>query len=930
MPQQKPVDTRAEPLLYNPTPESKALKWEDLFPSTQNALEKILRWLDSACANTRSERNEEALARKFESVSTSILVSGDRGAGKTTVLISAAYAFRFANEVRNRDFFATREENRSARTEELRRILDAIREEVYWLDTLDLEPLHPNTNLLAAMLVRTRSAVEDAGLSELQDESERQRKRRRSIFESGLKTGERLERLVRDATFMWEGIPGSADPRRERADHQIRAAEISATFPREFRDIMEEAIQVIKDQGRKTEILVLPIDNVDRSIEHITNISKLIRLATSRRLWFLLAAVRPEYQLFLERSFQTELLGSNTITDPDSLDQTKAIARRQAATAVRRSLPDNYQIRIESLTPDQAWRYPRVRERAEATHAEGGENDEAKSLEALLSSACTPVPKGDGGERFKNLASLLNIRDQMEKDAKLDYLASAQGPEKPVPDELAPLFTGAAKMALRLSTRTLQDLRTALGQCDYKERENGDAAVAVSVRVLRNAIDESNLPFWAGQQLLERINRKDSNNSWVLDLSDNPIRRFKQSSHFLSVETPARLIEEAPCARDRDAKTQATKVGIEEKLYFQMYPDVVLELHDLGNQERSIPLPPVVAGWLMVLHDVLVLFGPSRVLSETSLPRQAFSGAVQSRHKICKDGGPVELRFEWGIPQWPTFAEHFIFAARWSAMLHNLKRCFASMESKLYSRKMGTCPKLDERFRIDIRSARQRSRRLHLAWIDNISLVCGRKYADNGWSALRNLAEEVAVDIEDVNPTAAQQSSQPDRVTLEYARSVWQKLCKLVEWSKEGALCNRRKVAWTWLREELPLLLMPEYSLNANRSGLRDLGAGDIDLMKWDGGDESTRRWWTYLQGVWREHCDGLRESRREGVREAVRDAIEAGCAETGVERAQGKDPEESIEKVVSEWFSAVDLSDPLPPRERWDSIEPLQLLMYA
>ncbi len=136
---------------------------------------------------------------------------------------------------------------------------------------------------------------------------------------------------------------------------QIKAAEIYADFQNRFKKTMEKTIKLVKERGMRTELFVLPIDNVDRSIEHISNISKLIRLAASHRLWFILAAVRPDYQLFLERSFQNELLRSAPGSNASNWDQTQAIARRQAATSMRRTLPDKYQILIDPLEPEYCW-----------------------------------------------------------------------------------------------------------------------------------------------------------------------------------------------------------------------------------------------------------------------------------------------------------------------------------------------------------------------------------------------------------------------------------------------------------------------------------------------------------------------------------------------------------------------------------------------
>jgi hypothetical protein len=61
--------------------EARALEWGELLPQTQKALAKLLGVLATATAIGPAEERSEQL-------STSILVSGDRGAGKTTASVS--------------------------------------------------------------------------------------------------------------------------------------------------------------------------------------------------------------------------------------------------------------------------------------------------------------------------------------------------------------------------------------------------------------------------------------------------------------------------------------------------------------------------------------------------------------------------------------------------------------------------------------------------------------------------------------------------------------------------------------------------------------------------------------------------------------------------------------------------------------------------
>src|SRR5512140_2027167 len=90
---------------YEPTPfaEAKAFKWADLLKPTQDALYELLVWLKAACEDSTQEH-------EHEHVSTSILIHGARGTGKTTVLLSAAQAIEEPSK-----FFAATDHDDDAR-----------------------------------------------------------------------------------------------------------------------------------------------------------------------------------------------------------------------------------------------------------------------------------------------------------------------------------------------------------------------------------------------------------------------------------------------------------------------------------------------------------------------------------------------------------------------------------------------------------------------------------------------------------------------------------------------------------------------------------------------------------------------------------------------------------------------------------------------
>lgn len=391
-----------------PRPEATALRWHELLPTTQHATGELIRWLCSAVQASQFKDefiSDPSRKEMNEQLATSVLVAGDRGFGKTTVLLSAATAFHQPPQ-----FFEESLVKGNAEAAELCQQIESNRKRVVWLDLLDMEPLPTEANLLATLLVRVRDVLGSEG------GRESGRSVSSLLSEEGTEDPwSKIDPLVRQATFMWENIPVEGQDPRQRAEYQLRAAEIYAGFRRNFFEALNAVSNHLamrsglgKDEGT---ILILPIDNVDRSIQHLHLILKLTRMVASRRLWFLLSSGQQEFQLFLERTFQREL--SQAGVDPHGTmaeDETRAIGRRQAAAAMRRVLPLAHRIDIRSLHPMEAWTFKAPRS---LTHEP---KEGAPLFEELRN---LPLPNaGERAHGLKCFADLFEVSERLESEAE--------------------------------------------------------------------------------------------------------------------------------------------------------------------------------------------------------------------------------------------------------------------------------------------------------------------------------------------------------------------------------------------------------------------------------------------------------------------------------------------------------------------------------
>ncbi|RKG93144.1 hypothetical protein [Corallococcus terminator] len=859
-----------------PFPESRAFPWDELLEPTQRGLYELLSWLEAACGCSLGEGKV-----RDEHLSTSLLISGPRGAGKTTVLLSAVQALRdwraFLGLKPGGRLGAETHEAVASGPEAMRRdlctTLERIEGRVVWLEPLDLEPVPPGANLLATLLVRVRAAL-DAPQEGASARGGHGRWSSSILEESAEEAWGKLDHLIRDASFMWEDSASTTDTR-ARAEQQIKAAEIYANFQQRFAGAMENVAKTLSlprfgtARGEQV-ILVLPIDNVDRSIEHLHNIVKLTRMVASPRLWFVLAAGHQEFQLFMERSFQKELILSGQAgIGAVGQDETLSIARRQSATTLRRALPPSYRINLGPVDPYKAWDF-----RPLGVEAEDG----AQTLGGLLEQLRLPcAPTREKTQVLTSFADLINLAPRLSDTVKTTYrLATRDGRDAPLRKVI---LTPAGKLALHLPARTLQDLWHAARRELWSTRASseepsvadGERTVRVVTEMLRNAIDESDLPAWASQQLNNRILRYDEKGLIFLDLTGKPVRRSKRT-------TLSDVLEWPHAGRPGNGAAKTEQRLLLSELHLRHFHDVVLMLSDLDRPGHSVPLPGNVTGWFMLLHDALMLFEPPRVLNLDVTPFEMSPELVVTMHELWVEAAPheplVQVECWWSLPTWKTFVEFAIFTAQWKAFLKRTADGFFKVDNMKDSRmKVGS----HHRF-------------IQAAWVENICSVSGRKLGGWDWGDARDRGVE-AVILEQERASALEPYEQRVRGTV----------AKLVEDIRTNSVGSDR--LWTarvWLQNALPLLVLPEFAPAPALS----------ELLRWQSGEAGENEDWDELVAYWEHHGPRLTRLREQMVRAAVG---RSGASEA-LRRHLGTDGGQLtglyydwLDAVVRTWFRVMD-----------------------
>ena len=870
-----------------PIPEAKAFDWKQLLRPTQLGLQELLSWLKAACESTTGDTQA-----RNEHLSTSLLIAGPRGSGKTTILMSAAQALNDPDAFMASSRAQERRREDTARAverRELERTLTYLQKRIVWLEPLDLEPVPPGANLLATLLVRVRAAL-DTPRRDKPSRGERGGWSSSSILEeSAEETWGQLDHLVRDASFMWEDIPTSTDAR-VRAEQQIKTSEIYANFQQRFSDAMEDVAKTLSmprfgtGSGEQV-LLVLPIDNVDRSIEHLHSIVKLTRMVASPRLWFVLAAGHQEFQLFMERSFQKELIASGQAgIGTQGQDETLAIARRQAATTLRRALPPSYRISLGLVDPHTAWAFPSREEDVErpggASGRDAQEDVRAMTLGELLVELQLPEDSVLKTRELKTFADLFDLSGRLSSKVK-EYV-QRRLPEQSEGESQRPasgsdvLLTHAGRLALTLPVRTLQDLwHTARREMLHPTVPNkGERAAKVATEMLRNAIDESDLPAWASEQMHNRILRLDDQGRIYLDLTGKPVCRSKRTTLADVLEWP---LEEREGNGHGARKADADGEVLITELHLRRFHEVVLVQKDLEGTDQSVPLPANVAGWFMLLHDVLMLFDPPRVLNLDVTPFEMSPELVVTLHELwagnTRSERSVQVECWWSPPTWSTFIEFAIFNTQWKAFLERWVEGATRLDNMKSSR-------------MEVAS---RQRFIQAAWVENICSVSAVEMGMWDWGGSREGLQSVIEGMLSADPMAAYEQRVRDAVA---------KLVDTIQQKSKGY--DRLWTARVWLQHALPLLVLPEFAPEASLSG----------LLCWNTGRAGDNPHWRELKRYWEDHRPRLRRIRER----LVRGAVERSTASEALRRALGRNGGSAadtyydwLDTVVKAWFHAVD-----------------------
>jgi len=276
------------------------------------------------------------------------MLSGKRGTGKTSLLLSLQYLLRpgldeqslTASRLPVEEWAVVRELSRRA----------------VWLETLDLEPLPIRSSLFAAILARVEDVVREehgdwAGFDNLTIAQNRSGMEK-AIFE--------FDRLANDVAYAWEDGPDHfpqafMEPESYARDAR-RAEQSRLSIRRRLDEVLNLFATNIKWKNEvKNPIFILPIDDFDLNPRRSLELLRLLRGIGTSRLFPLVLGDVEVARLVLDLKMQGEL-GSVLKGSRLSEEQLAELGRESkglATEAIRKLLPPDQRLYLEKLSLEE-------------------------------------------------------------------------------------------------------------------------------------------------------------------------------------------------------------------------------------------------------------------------------------------------------------------------------------------------------------------------------------------------------------------------------------------------------------------------------------------------------------------------------------------------------------------------------------------------
>jgi hypothetical protein len=363
MPNDDRVEATTEPRLRV---EAGAAQWEELDEAQQVAYVSLAKMIAETLMDMPPLDRVTGLTDAIRRTRSSF-ITGDRGTGKTTVLETFKRDSRVAAlEAALKDGPDADDETRSRLKQlhaERETALKQIRGRVVWLETLDMEPLSPDTNLLASILARLEDAARVYGVN-----TGTTPRTPRGLVEPSSEYHDallELQRLQTDVALAWDGNlqerQGALDPDAF-ALEVMRVERARLSLNTKFAETLRKlAAYVFQGRDFQNVLFVLPVDDFDLNPPMCLDLLRALRLISVPRLFTVVLGDMRVASTVLSLKLSNDLGSIARRLHMDMLavppGSVAALAGDVCANAIRKLLPPGQRVHLRPMLVDEAMNF---------------------------------------------------------------------------------------------------------------------------------------------------------------------------------------------------------------------------------------------------------------------------------------------------------------------------------------------------------------------------------------------------------------------------------------------------------------------------------------------------------------------------------------------------------------------------------------------
>ncbi|MCQ0988814.1 hypothetical protein [Jiella marina] len=648
-------------------------------------------------------------------------LSGARGTGKTTAMLSLAFELAEASRTKpdsKRFHPEALDSDGAAEKEAALRVSNAVNDvanRVVWLEPLDIEATPDTANLLAAILARVDSATRRNS----EPEKNTAPRRMQGLFERGSDFQDalaELSRLQTDVALAWDG---NLDSRAGHLDPDVYAVEVMraerarlSLFTR-----MAGVLDKIADSvafsdinmphaNNRGPIFVLPIDDFDINASMCLPILRLMRMILVPRLFGLVLGDVGIARYMLNMKVAGDMVRATHHADPRLLpiipEDVGAAAGEIASNALRKLVPPNQRVHLEQHSARQGLNFrPLGKEVANKLLLHELLEEIKLELEVL-------VPNVSGREIKTHHARVAGMpirsfRDFLligrfslfESPDEIDSFRDEPAFEKNerIGEDRVNACAYSGKEFLQSPLRRLTDFWIELSNLVERTRHGKDNMTSYE---MADDEEKAGLVDFLGEHCRQTLEEDRALAS--LDRQLVPLALGRSMPRLPDFDLLPLQVRSAPVSERRllaYIDTERDETNYVAQLYVaghrawrfekvrERQPNDVDIPRGVREDDSSRDIVDVQAllgtesaSALMVYHDILVLVSEHSYVGRSRLsPAEIFSDARRPLAvvKWKRTGRPHSLaRERWPLPYWQTFWEYDLFLHAWNDAIRNI------------------------------------------------------------------------------------------------------------------------------------------------------------------------------------------------------------------------------------------------------------------